>query len=164
MWRKHRMKTIYALLCPILLWYGFSINDVKPKVSIECKGIAYGNTRNAVIIQATIANTSADTISFWSMSCSKSAFFTCSNRELPIEVEHCKKNGFIRIKLAPHQLFKVRIELNLTKELSQLKSNMVKIGFIYVEAITKIPNPPEIENAQNDTDNIIWSNEITLKE
>ena len=129
--------------------YKFTPNDFRVKQQKQ----------DCLIIPVKLTNNSSDTLKYIGMSCSWWDIYQTDNPQVSIlepNIE-CYKNGLTVLEIAPNHSVVVNIPVGYEDE--QTKGNHFKIGMILEKYIE---NKQIVELNKFDTNNIIWSNEVTI--
>ena len=117
-------------------------------------------TKTYLVVHTTLKNNTKDTLRYLSMSCSWREFYHLSNDNLSFEPWVCTKNGPIILILAPNESVDTELKLVVEKT-TDTPILKFKIGLNLVEVKNNIQEVYN-EYRKKNTQNIIWSNSITL--
>ncbi len=106
----------------------------------------------------------ADSLHFWTMSCSVEENWLSSNPQLYIAATVCDKNFPQRIKLAPNQTMDFYLQLQAAQgQLDSLVGKQVRMGFVYVSE--KETNPSGFQSiltTKIQRNEVYWTPPITI--
>lgn len=152
--------TIAAFLFACLTFSQTVKND-KYILTIKIGKIEKQNDQTYWAVPVTLTNNSAETLKYFSMSCSWQDFYSIDNNKLQIETAWCEKNVPIILVLAPRQVKTVELRLLITQTMdaSEIK---FKIGFNLMKA-SSTQNPFDFnDEEESKKKNVIWSNVISM--
>ena len=109
------------------------------------------------LIECHLQNYSKDTLSYLSMSCSRTYFFTLNNNGLEIEEFECDKNFPVILEIAPGETRSEVIRLFQKDEKKKIHNTTIKLGLKVIETKSTDNFEKMIKNG-----NITWSNSISL--
>lgn len=109
------------------------------------------------LVECTLTNYSKDTLSYLTMSCSWTDFYSVDKKDFEIEGLVCDKNIPDLIKIAPGESRQEVLRLFNRKNLIDSKSQEFKVGLnlITTKSTNNLKSKQKIKN-------ILWSNVISL--
>lgn len=132
----------------------YALSITKPKVVKE-------GTTTFWVVPVTLTNNSTDTLKYYTWSCSWPKYYRVSNPKLNIDFKGCDKNYPYVMKLAPGVSNKKELRLVIPQTLDATKINF-KIGLTIIKEQVFI-DQYDREHYFKDPNNMIWSNEISMK-
>lgn len=112
-------------------------------------------------VPVTLTNKTSQKLAYGSMSCSWQDFYTVDGKDLFVEGTDCDKNMPIILELAPLQSKTVLLRLQI-KNTSGKNAATFKIGFNLITLLDD-KQGEEFIMGGDFKENIIWSNQITMK-
>ena len=109
------------------------------------------------LIECFLKNNSKTTLSYLSMSCSWTDFYTVSNKELEIGGFECDKNFPTILQVPSGKNRAVVLRLYKSKNFKALTATSIKIGLNIIEASSSKYFDEKMKKK-----NVIWSNSIAL--
>lgn len=110
--------------------------DRKESLSLAVKldDSTKGYNKNLLMAKTTLTNSSSDTITYITMSCSWQDSYTTDSKDLFVEVNECDKNVPELIRIPPHSSHSTILKLMSNTNINQLKGLQFRVGFNLVTA------------------------------
>lgn len=157
----NKMK-IKSAICSIIFLLLLSLN-LKAQSSNGCTLQIRKHIKETIrgktfwLINCTLSNTSRSPLSYFSMSCSWTDFYSVDQKEIEIEGFACDKNVPVIWVLKPGESREETLRLYLPNENKKTGLKTFKIGMNIIKSTTTTDFDKKIK-----TKNIIWSNEMSL--
>jgi len=116
---------------------------------------------NYLLVRTSLTNSSSDTVTYITMSCSWQDVYTIDTKDLVISVNECDKNVPHLSKIPPRSRQDTDLKLKSEKSISRLTNMHFRLGFNlvtakdYNEMFEKVSQLTEMKN-------VIWSNALKL--